>query len=90
MSLFGHVRDSFPRLSLTLPGRMGTQITVEFIVDTGFDGELSLPSEVIRQLDVEESSARAVVLADRSSRVRPSYEVLIEIEDESRRTEVLE
>ena len=38
--MIGHVRDNFPRLMLTLPGRNGS-VNVEFVVDTGFDGELT-------------------------------------------------
>jgi len=47
----GSVRDNFPRLSLNLPGLRGSQ-SVEFLVDTGFDGELSLPSALLAGLNV--------------------------------------
>ena len=34
----GNIRDRLPRASLTLPGRVG-DLTLEFVVDTGFDGD---------------------------------------------------
>ncbi len=44
--ILGHVRDRFPRVSLSMPGRNGP-LLVEFIVDTGFDGDLALPQSII-------------------------------------------
>lgn len=38
----GLVRDRFPTVVLQVRGRSG-QREIEFIVDTGFDGELALP-----------------------------------------------
>ena len=49
MTEYGAFRDGFPRLSLTLPGKEG-DFDVEFIVDTGFDGDLTLPEPLARQL----------------------------------------
>ena len=39
--IYGQFRSRFPRLTLTLPGLKGP-LDVEFILDTGFDGELAL------------------------------------------------
>ena len=44
--ILGHVRDYMPRVSLLLPGVNGL-VSVEFILDTGFDGELSLPPSLL-------------------------------------------
>lgn len=66
----GHVRDSFPRLLLTLPGQDGP-LTTEFIVDTGFEGELALPDSLTSRLNTLAQSTRSVRLADGTLRLRP-------------------
>ena len=38
----GAWRDGFPRLRLTLMGERGP-LDLEFIIDTGFNGDLALP-----------------------------------------------
>jgi clan AA aspartic protease len=48
----GRFRDGHPRITISLPGVSG-QIAVEFIVDTGFDGEISIPPNMMNQLAVE-------------------------------------
>jgi predicted aspartyl protease len=60
--IYGTFRDGHPRLSLELPGRTGP-IKVEFIVDTGFEGDLILPREVLRQLLTEPSGYTSQSLA---------------------------
>ena len=62
---------------------------VEFIVDTGFDGELSLPSNLARHLDVEIAGHQALALADGTTIFSPYYRVLLDWGDESRLTGVL-
>jgi clan AA aspartic protease len=84
----GHVRDNFPRITLSLPGRNGP-LSVEFIVDTGFDGELALPSALIGQLDASYSTERFVLLAANSPRRRPFYEVVLDGNGEPRVTDVM-
>jgi len=61
----GRFRDGHPRISLSLPGRTGP-ITTEFIVDTGFDGDLSVPSSVASQLVYEDPRPTVRRLADGS------------------------
>ena len=51
---FGTVVDGFPLVMLSLEGIAGS-IPIEFIVDTGFDGDLSLPLEVVHRLGGETS-----------------------------------
>ncbi len=75
--MLGHVRDHFPRISLALPGRSGP-LLVEFIVDTGFDGDLTLPQSVINRLEATVSDAHDVRLADGSQQERAYYEVSLE------------
>lgn len=48
----GHVRDRLPRVLLSLPGEDGP-FDVEFILDTGFEGELALPRAIAAPLIAE-------------------------------------
>ncbi len=57
----GHVRDDFPYVSLSLPGHNGP-VSVEFIMDTGFNGDLALPSAVLARMDASFSYERDVLL----------------------------
>ncbi len=50
--MLGHVRQRFPRVLLTLPGQAGP-LEIEFIVDTAFDGDLAVPSELALRLDAQ-------------------------------------
>jgi predicted aspartyl protease len=84
----GHVRDFLPRLSLTLPGQ-DDLVTVEFIIDTGFDGDLSLPISLISRLDVTFATERVLRLADGSLHRRLIYQVALERNDEIHLTEVV-
>ena len=86
--ILGHVRDRFPRISLSLPSRNGP-LLVEFIVDTGFDGDLALPQSLINRLKAIVSDAHDVRLADGSQQERTYYEIELEWQEESRLTEVL-
>ena len=86
--ILGHVRDNLPRVTLSLPGVTG-QVLIEFVVDTGFDGELALPSHLVRQLEATFQGDKPIQLADSFARNQPSFEVVLEWEDDSRPTEVL-
>jgi len=61
--ILGRVRDRFPRLSLRLPGLDGP-FSVEFIVDTGFDGDLALPASLVSRVETSYSASRRVRMAD--------------------------
>lgn len=84
----GHVRDNLPRIVLALPTLDG-MVNVEFIVDTGFDGELALPLTVMRQIDAEFATERLIRLAEGGIRRRACYEVNLDWNDEERLTEIL-
>jgi len=86
--MLGHVRDHFPRISLSLPGRSGPLVT-EFIVDTGFDGDLAFPQSVVNCLEATPSDAHDVRMADGSQQARAYYEIDLEWQEEDRMTEVL-
>ena len=85
--ILGYVRDYLPRVLLTLPGRDGP-ISAEFIVDTGFDGDLSLPASLLNQLDATFSTERIIRLADGSIHMRPYYEIMLDWDGEDRLTEI--
>ncbi len=85
--IHGYVRDYLPRILLSLPGHNGP-VSVEFIVDTGFDGDLSLPAALLGQLDAAFSAERIIRLADGSIHRRPYYEILIDWDGEERLTEI--
>lgn len=71
---FGQISNRLPRTFLTIPGRGGT-FQVEFIMDTGFDGELSLPSNLASRLDYVDESWRSLKLANGDIVVAPYYEI---------------
>lgn len=71
-----------------LPGRSGA-IEVEFVVDTGFDGELAVPPDLARRLDILAQGHKSLELADGSIIVSPFVTIELDWEDELRPTEVL-
>ena len=87
MSL-GYVRDRFPRISLSLPGHQGP-VVIEFIIDTGFDGDLSLPQSVVNQLQTAEAEYRWIQAAAGKATPTSACEVVLDWYDEERITEVI-
>lgn len=85
----GRVLDNLPRISLTLPGQSGP-ITVEFIVDTGFDGELAIPPSLLTRIDAIYVTDRVVRLANGAKYAQGSYLVDLDWDDDARPTEILE
>ncbi len=86
--MLGHVRDNFARVTLALPGRTGA-VWVEFVINTGFDGELALPAALLSGLDAAYAGDRPIQLADGTERARPVFRILLEWESEWRPTEIL-
>jgi predicted aspartyl protease len=70
--ILGSFHDHLPRVTLTLPGRSGS-IAVEFILDTGFEGDLSLPSNILRQLAAQPLFLSVRAMGDGSLRECPVY-----------------
>ena len=56
--------DSVIRLRVT--GASGVNETIDFVLDTGFSGGLSLPTAMIRRLGLPLSHETVVILADGS------------------------
>ena len=74
----GEVRDRFPRVLLPLPAQ-DAGVDIEFVVDTGFDGELALPASLISRLDVSDEPARQIVrFADGSYAAVSAYELVLD------------
>jgi predicted aspartyl protease len=86
--MVGQWRDGFPWVTLTLPGLSGP-LNVEFIVDTGFDGDLALPEAMIRQLDAAILESRLISLAGAFRQRSYYYEMAIDWDGEPRPVEVL-
>ena len=86
--ILGHVRDGFPRLMLTLLGP-NEPVNVEFIVDTAFDGELSLPGNILMQLQATYFTDRISRMADGSLSSQSVYMIEVMWDGQLRLTEVI-
>lgn len=86
--MVGTFRDGHPRLEMVLHSERGV-LQTEFIVDTGFEGDLSLPSSQAVRLSGQPNGARRRILANGTFITCPFYEVLVDWEDGRRLTEVL-
>ncbi len=86
--IFGVFRDEHPRLTLNLTGAAG-EFPVELIVDTGFAGDLSLPSHLAERLAGEYAGFSERRLANGQRFQCRVHEILLAWNDEMRPTEVL-
>jgi clan AA aspartic protease len=86
--LYGHVRDHMPRVLLSLPGIPGP-LNVEFCLDTGFEGELALPSALAANLQLEDIVKQTISMADGTIRTAFVGYIMLEWNEEQRPTEVL-
>jgi clan AA aspartic protease len=86
--ILGVYRDHFPRITLTLPGSSGA-LAVEFILDTDFDGDLALPSSILRQLDVRPLFLSLRALGDGTLLECPVYQLEIDWNEEARTVEII-
>ena len=72
--IIGTFRDHLARLSLTLRGISGP-VDIEFVVDTGFEGELALPRFLLTRLEAVPLFNTRRLLADGTIRECPAYNV---------------
>ena len=86
--MLGTFRDGHPRITLTLPGAEGA-FEVEFIVDTGYEGDLALPGSLARQLDAQSSGFTKRALADGSIIVCPFLQLPLEWDGQIKLVQVL-
>src|ERR1051325_6216016 len=87
--IVGRFQDHFPRVSLELPTLNGRYVSVEFILDTGFDGDISLPSAFLRRFDSSPAFSTMRELADGSYREFAMHSMTIQWNGEEREIEVL-
>lgn len=64
----GYVSGQQPCLGITFVLPQGQQITIEFVVDTGYEGALTLPAQVVATLNLPFYQRISANLADDSSR----------------------
>ncbi len=86
--MLGTFRDEHPRITLSLP-QIGAELDVEFIVDTGFAGDLALPAHLARLLEGTFSGLGERRLANGQHLNCRTYEIMLDWDDELRPTEVL-
>ncbi|HTE20316.1 MAG TPA: hypothetical protein VK689_18275 [Armatimonadota bacterium] len=86
--IVGHVRDTLPRVTLVLPGSAGP-LPVELIVDTGFEGDLTLPLSILQRTDAEPLYLSLRSLADGTLRECPVYQLLMAWNEEARTVQVV-
>ena len=85
---FGVFSDGHPRISLSLPGERGT-VKIEFIVDTGFAGDLALPARLARQIESWPIGLRESMLANGLILQCPVHAVALERDGEPHTVELL-
>ncbi len=73
----GIVRDFEPILPFSVCGSDGKVYTQDAIVDTGFDGWLSLPPDLIAQLNLRWKRRGRAILGDGSACVFNVYEAIV-------------
>ena len=88
MRLLGVVREAFPRLELSLHFPTGAQL-IEFVLDTGFEGELALPARYTHRLG-RPVGTRGWQLADGGIDQYPLYAAEIDWVDGRRLTTIVE
>jgi clan AA aspartic protease len=80
----GLVVDRRPILALTLRLPNGSSLPIEFVIDTGFTGYLSLPLEAVSLMGLPFRHDTAANLADDSEVLMPVHEATILWDGEER------
>lgn len=75
-------------IRLRVRGPAGQDQEIEAVIDTGFDGWLSLPSSIIAQLGLRWRQRGRALLADGSESVFDIYEATVDWDGEFRRIPV--
>ena len=79
-------REAIIQLDILGPG--GQIQTVDAVVDTGFNGFLTLPAQAIAALGLQRSGSVRVVLVDGSEDLFPTYKAAVRWEGSPRDVEV--
>ena len=77
-------------VSITVSAPNGQQINVEGLIDTGFNGHLTLPTELISELGLQSVTQYEVRLGDGTSQHVDVYDALVELGDGIRRNVLVE
>ncbi|NEQ35481.1 MAG: clan AA aspartic protease [Okeania sp. SIO3I5] len=85
----GIVNNGRPTVSITFRLPNHPDFSIQFVVDTGFTGQLCLPSEVVALLDLPFKLATRANLADNTEVLLPIYEAIILWNGEERTVRVL-
>jgi clan AA aspartic protease len=80
--------DRQPVIHVTVRGPTGEEQKIEAIIDTGFDGSLSLPSSIVLRLGLPWRQRGRALLADGSESVFDIYEATVDWDGEARRIAV--
>jgi clan AA aspartic protease len=86
--IVGEFRGGLPRLTVTLFGGNG-RLEVEVTVDTGFQGELKLPPDLLRQIGAPKVGVQPMRFANGAIRQCDVHAVEIEWDGERRVTEAV-
>lgn len=84
----GSFRSGHPRVTLRLEG-IHSLIDIEFIVDTGFNGEIALPPSVAQELHFTTASIREHMLASGRIERFEVCQTTVEWDGENRAVEML-
>ncbi|NEN89207.1 MAG: clan AA aspartic protease [Okeania sp. SIO3H1] len=85
----GIVNNGHPTVSITFRLPNYPDFSIQFVVDTGFTGELCLPSEVVASLGLPFKWATRANLADNTEVMLPIYEAIILWNGEEKTVRVL-
>ena len=88
--LTGRINDLQARLTVEILDSNGQIKPVEVLLDTGFDGQLSLPVFVVRQLNLGRGVLRFGELADGTNIQFMSYRATVLWDGQRRQVEVIE
>ncbi len=86
--IFGVFRDDHPRLTLSLPSASGEEF-IEFIINTGFAGDLALPLSILVRLEADAVGIDSFALADGSQLDCYVYAMRLDWNGQPRQVEVL-
>lgn len=74
----GVVKSDEGRIRFTVIGRGGKRLEVEAVIDTGYTSSLTLPPEMIADLNLKWRSVDAAILADGSECLFDVYEAKLD------------
>ena len=82
------IQETQAVVRLTVRGPEGQESAVDAVIDTGFDGSVTLPSGSIQTLGLTWRGRGRALLADGSQSIFDTYEGIVIWDDEVRRIQV--